>query len=54
MGIGGRDPAPHKQKAQENEEHAIGVDGGDSRLSEVHEFKGKERGAAHGNLCFAE
>lgn len=52
--VGRCDPAPHKQEAHQNKEHAVGVDGGDAGLGQVHEVKGKEGGAAEGHNRLAE
>ena len=41
----GRDEAVHEQVHQQDEEHGVGVDGGDARLHEVHEITCKHKRA---------
>ena len=54
-GAGGQGQVPvHEVVHGQDEEHAVGVDGGDAGLGQVHEVKGKEGGAAEGHNRLAE
>ena len=50
----GRDEAVHEQVHQQNEEHSVGVDGGDARLHEVHEVACQHERARGRNGLAAE
>ena len=47
-------PAVHEIVRHQDEEHAVGVDGGDAGLDQVHEVEGEQRRAAQGHRGLAE
>ena len=47
-------PAVHEVVGHQDEEHAVGVDGGDAGLDQVHEVEGEQGRAAQGHRGFAE
>ena len=47
-------PAVHIVVGHQNEEHAVGINGGDACLHQMHEVKGEEGGAAGGNGSLAK
>ena len=49
-----REEQVHEQIHQQDEEHGIGVDGGDAGLDKMHEVSGKDQGAGSGDRPAAE
>lgn len=47
-------PAVHEVVGHQNEEHPVGVNGGDAGLYQVHEVKGEQTGAAQGHRGLAK